>query len=577
MGRNKAPIAAADIKEVISQLKEIKYPGLTPGSNALPALAQGLIELLPAMAYKESRSSLWAVLLGGTGTGKSAVFNALCGAPISASGVERPKTSGTIGYVHDDEDIIDAFPFPSIEPVSIHLCDLEGPVSGRRGQFQAVRHSAEELKGIVLVDTPDLDSLEPENRITAEKFSFLADVVVFVTSQEKYADETPYLILKRETEAGKTCFLIVNKVSEDITLDEISRTLSLQEVTGESLTLALVPYIPGDPSIALADQKAIRELKRFLLEKIHPDKGPSLLSRTREINRMRAVYDLSGLAELLSLERKATDDWKVRLGELSSKASKDLISLEEKRFASESRQYIKTQIRALFDRYDLLARPRKFVSDLILFPFKMLGVVKNRVTGSREEILERMKRKGPSAPLRETVEKLNRDVLTDLSPLDEHAPLHSALRKQGLKLGEKEIEELISLQNQRLLSWLEDAFARLSKGLTSSKKWGIYTTSMLWGVMILALETVVGGGFTVLDAILGSTLAPLVTKGAVELFATQEIRKITRELASLHRQGLLSVVEEQTRRYADCMERLVPFPETFKAVERLEERLSQKV
>lgn len=576
MKKPKAQLTSADIREVFEILQGLQYPGLAPGSRSLPGLAEGLGELLPVMVFKESRSSLWAVLVGGTGTGKSSIFNALCGVQISASGVERPKTSGSVGYVHEDEDIVQGFPFPFIEPVLIPLEELEGPVSGTQGQFHAVRHSAQEMRNLVLIDTPDVDSLEPLNRVTAEKFSYLADVLVFVTSQEKYADEAPYHLLKREIAHGKTCFLIVNKVSEDITPDEISRTLSLKEVTGERLLIGLVPYIPGDPSGSLAGQKAIEELKRFLLEKGNPEKGPALLTRVSEINRVRAADNLKELGKLLSLEQKAAEEWKVRLGDISSKASGDLILLEERRFASESREYIKTQIRAFFDRYDLLARPRRFVSDLVLFPLKMLGVVKSRVTGSREEILERMKKKGPVSPVRETIEKLNREVLTNLSPLDEDAPLHRAMRQEGVKLEQREIEDLIVKQHERLLSWLEDAFSSLSKGLTGSKKWGIYTTSMLWGVMVLALETVVGGGFTVLDAILGSALAPFITKGAVELFATHEIKKITRELASLHREGLLAIVEEQRRRYADCVESLAPGPETVEAVQRLQERLSQK-
>jgi len=572
----KAPLASEDIREVLELLKGLQYPGLVPGARSLPGLAEGLSELLPVMVYKEGRSSLWAVLLGGTGTGKSSIFNALCGAQISASGVERPKTSGSVGFVHEDEDIAQGFPFPFIEPVLIPLEELRGPISGTRGTFQAVRHSAQELKNLVLVDTPDVDSIEPFNRLTAEKFSYLADVIVFVTSQEKYADEAPYQLLKRETARGKTCFLIVNKVSEDITPDEVSRTLSLQEVTSESLTLALIPYIPGDPSGSLADQKSLKDLKRFLIEKINSDKGPSPLSRNRDINRLRAAGNLKELDRLFLLEQKAAEEWKGRLGDLSSKASRELISLEERRFASESREYIKTQIRAFFDRYDLLARPRRFVSDLVLFPLRMIGVVKNRVSGSREEILERMKKKGSTSPVRETIEKLNREVLTDLSPFDEDAPLHRAMRQEGIKLEQREIEGLIMQQHEMLLSWLEDAFSRLSKGLTGSRKWGIYTTSMLWGVMVLALETVVGGGFTVLDAIFGSALAPFITKGAVELFATQEIKKITRELASRYREGLLAIVEEQRRRYADCVDSLAPGPEAVKAVQRLQERLFLK-
>ncbi len=574
--KSKVPLDKKDILAALSALRELRYPGLTPGFREIPGLAGKLTDFLPVIVYKEGRSSVWAVLLGGTGTGKSSVFNALCGAQLSASGVERPKTSGAIGYCHEDEKIEEDFPLPLIDPVLIPLDKVSGPLKGSRGIFQAVQHSSDDLRHLVLVDTPDVDSLEPYNRMTAERFSFLADVVVFITSQEKYADEAPYQLLKREIAEEKPCFLIVNKVSEDITLDEVSQVLSLKDVPSERLVIGLLPYLPGDPARELSDQDAVRDLKAFLLDRARPEAGSSLLLQRRELNRRKALEALGEVIRLLSQERQESEEWNKKLQELSSKASDAIVSLEEKRFASESRQYINTQIRALFERYDLLARPRKLVREVILFPLKMLGVIKDRVTGSRDEILARMKKKGPSAPARETIEGLNRSVLRDLSPKDEDAPLYRAMRVEGLRLDERELEELISRQNERLLSRLEEAFSRLSQGLPGVKKWGIYTTSILWGVLILALETVVGGGFTVLDAILGSALAPFVTKGATELFATHEIRNIARELAGLHKEGLLSIVEEQRRRYAESLERLAPSPDTMQVLKRLEERLLQK-
>jgi energy-coupling factor transporter ATP-binding protein EcfA2 len=573
-GQTKAKITKADISKVISLLEELRYPGLTPDSKILPVLAEGLRELLPAMVYKEARSSLWAVIMGGTGTGKSAIFNALCGVGVSASGVERPKTSGTIGYVHEDEDILEGFPFPSIEPILMSRRDLRGPLSGTRGIFQAVTHSDEALRHLVLVDTPDLDSLEPYNRLTAQRFSLLADVIVFVTSQEKYADETPSAFIKREAAEGKACLVILNKISENMTLEEIYPTLGLTE--GRHLKAWLIPYIPGEPSRALAEDQALKDLRNFLLAATQPDKRTHLVSSSRRLTRLKAAGDLQRFSEQFLLEAKAASQWKERLKEIISRACLELVSLEEKRFASESRHYIKAQIKALFDRYDLLARPRRFAGDLILLPFKLLGIVKGRVTGTKEEILQRMKRRAPYGPLCETIERLNKEVLGNLDPLDEDSPLHGELRKDCLRLDQREIETLLSLQHQRLLSWLEEAFSRLSEGLSGSKKWGIYTTSVLWGILILALETVVGGGFTVLDAILGSALAPLVTKGAVEVFATQEIRKITRDLASIHKEGLVSVIEEQGRRYTDLIDRLSPPADTLEAVHSLSLKLKQE-
>ena len=71
---------------------DIKCPGLTPGAGEIYRLAEELPKRLAIFSYKQSIPSLWLVFVGGTGTGKSTLFNAFCGMPLSETGVERPKT-----------------------------------------------------------------------------------------------------------------------------------------------------------------------------------------------------------------------------------------------------------------------------------------------------------------------------------------------------------------------------------------------------------------------------------------------------------------------------------------------------
>jgi len=136
-------------------------------------------------------------------------------------------------------------------------------------------------------------------------------------------------------------------------------------------------------------------------------------------------------------------------------------------------------------------------------------------------------------------------------------------------LSDEEIRTLILKEQDRLGSWLTERFESLSKDIPAGRKWGIYTTSILWGVLILSFEVAVGGGFTVLDAALDSALAPFVTKGAVELFAYQEIRSLARELAERYREGLLSVLHGQRNRYQGCLQALITSEETVQELERL--------
>ncbi|NTV59093.1 MAG: hypothetical protein HGA74_17680, partial [Deltaproteobacteria bacterium] len=119
-------------------------------------------------------------------------------------------------------------------------------------------------------------------------------------------------------------------------------------------------------------------------------------------------------------------------------------------------------------------------------------------------------------------------------------------------------------EQERLEQWLENQFETLSQGIPWAKKWGIYSTSIVWGILIIAFEIVVGGGFSILDAALDSAIAPFVTKGAVELFAYHEIRKVAKELAQRYQDGLLSVMKVQERRYEACLDSLLPAEELVK-------------
>ncbi|HEX9910841.1 MAG TPA: hypothetical protein VGA86_08150, partial [Desulfatiglandales bacterium] len=173
------------------------------------------------------------------------------------------------------------------------------------------------------------------------------------------------------------------------------------------------------------------------------------------------------------------------------------------------------------------------------------------------EALLRVRQRIDLMPVQTAVESFNGIVLKELSPKDHRASLFESMRRPGVALTVEEIRALVFQEQERLERWLENQFETLSQGIPWSKKWGIYSTSILWGLLIVAFEIVVGGGFSILDAALDSAIAPFVTKGAVELFAYHEIQKVARELARRYQEGLLSVMKEQEKRYEACLDSLL--------------------
>ena len=122
----------------------IKVPGLTKSSLEIPSLARNLGKRIDVLKYKQGMPCLWVVFLGGTGTGKSTLFNTLCGAALSETGVERPKTSGPIVYAPKGCPVEKDFPLPGME-LCKESCEGSGYVLRSSGRFA---HSRSYLEGL---------------------------------------------------------------------------------------------------------------------------------------------------------------------------------------------------------------------------------------------------------------------------------------------------------------------------------------------------------------------------------------------------------------------------------------------
>jgi len=141
------------------------------------------------------------VLVGPTGAGKSTVFNTIAGRAASETGVIRPTTRVAV--------------------VLIHPADL-GPL--RDGAFARIPTAQIRFvedgsiePGVVLVDAPDIDSLEHLNRELADRLVEAADLCLFVTTATRYADRVPWTVLARVRERGLPLQVIVNRMPAEAT------------------------------------------------------------------------------------------------------------------------------------------------------------------------------------------------------------------------------------------------------------------------------------------------------------------------------------------------------------------------
>jgi hypothetical protein len=144
-------------------------------SPELVAEAQALLERA-GERQRLSAAHTVVTLGGGTGSGKSSLFNALSGANFSPAGVTRPSTRHTHACVWGMEG-------------AAPLLDWLGVQRRHRyARASALDAGEASLAGLLLLDLPDHDSVVTASSTVVDRLTGLADMMVWVLDPQKYAD-----------------------------------------------------------------------------------------------------------------------------------------------------------------------------------------------------------------------------------------------------------------------------------------------------------------------------------------------------------------------------------------------------
>jgi GTP-binding protein EngB required for normal cell division len=129
-----------------------------------------------------SPDSTVVALAGGTGSGKSSLFNALTGELLAPTGVRRPTTSRSRAALWPGSS-------GSATEVGAGVDDLLDWLEIRDRHVLTVgAPDGSPLAGLVLVDLPDFDSTAAAHRLEAERMTGVVDLLVWVLDPQKYAD-----------------------------------------------------------------------------------------------------------------------------------------------------------------------------------------------------------------------------------------------------------------------------------------------------------------------------------------------------------------------------------------------------
>ncbi|MPV50283.1 ATP-binding protein [Pseudactinotalea sp. HY160] len=140
-------------------------------------------------------------LVGGTGSGKSSMFNALSQLDFADVGVIRPTTSQAAActWGGSAEDLLD---FLGVD---------EARRIGRESALTGL--DEEELAGLVLLDLPDHDSIAEGHAGLVDRLLPMIDLLIWVLDPQKYADNVLHEKYLRElTHRHEAMVVVVNQV-----------------------------------------------------------------------------------------------------------------------------------------------------------------------------------------------------------------------------------------------------------------------------------------------------------------------------------------------------------------------------
>lgn len=232
--------------------------GTATARTLLAAMARQLDDyILPRSASVDN--PLTIVVGGSTGAGKSTLVNTLLGEPLTQSGAIRPTTRHPV-LLHRAEDEVALSPerflptLPRTRTSGMNAGSQALPGLDPKIARALIPITTSALpQGIALIDAPDIDSVSEENRALAKELLSAADLWLFVTTANRYADAVPWELLHEAAARSIAIAVVLNRVpegDEDAIENDLRRMLD--EAGIHAVLIHTVTEQPRDESGMLA-------------------------------------------------------------------------------------------------------------------------------------------------------------------------------------------------------------------------------------------------------------------------------------------------------------------------------------
>ncbi len=261
---------------------------------------------LPRARHLES--PLTMVVGGSTGAGKSTLVNSLMRETATIPGVVRPTTRRPV-LLYRPEDA----PWMGPERLLPNLPRVTrgAPLPADGPQSLEVRESSAVPRGLALIDAPDIDSVSDENRRLSRQLLEAADVWLFVTTANRYADAVPWVLLERAAERRVALAVVLNRVPDGHgpeIMTDLRRLMSDQGLSAQ-LTVT-VPEQPRDED-GMLPAEAVGPIRAWLDDLSADAEARAEIAASSLRGAVDALdVDLAALMESLREQRDVRDELK---------------------------------------------------------------------------------------------------------------------------------------------------------------------------------------------------------------------------------------------------------------------------
>ena len=291
-------------------------PDLAMQAGALRLAAASVRNVIGPFLEGQGVEPLHLAVVGGAGAGKSTITNFLSGALLAEANPQAGFTRHPIAYASSNGPTNWSSHAGFLGPLRRLTTPTPSNLDEDVYQVRRVPVSAEKLSllnQIIVWDCPDMTTWAATNYAPRLlEVAGLADIIVYVASDERYNDEVPTQFLRLLLQAGKTVIIVIMKMRPDDApafLDHFKKSV-LANMPGKPVACLAVPQLTLEQ---LTDPvKKAGPYRIPLINQVAVFAGSAQATRRRSVI-MSMNYLKTHQAELLGVARSdlvVLEDWK---------------------------------------------------------------------------------------------------------------------------------------------------------------------------------------------------------------------------------------------------------------------------